>query len=154
MENEKYRQKVGITIFSFLDSFNETEKAELLGKLFSSCVIDRYNYNIFIEFANVLEDIMISDIKLLKFLYKKRDGKYYLVKNKIMEKYENHNEVLKFSGINRLINLNLINNKGNVVPEDIENPEEDMDNGYFSLDDYYFAVKINVLGKLFYESIM
>lgn len=155
IRDKKYRQKVGSTIFSFLNNFNELEKADLLGTLFKNYILDKYSYEIFIEFANAVENIMISDLNLLSYLYKNRHNKYYLLGNLDIENFTDDKKLLLFSSARRLTNLNIISSKDNIMFDEIENPEENMsENGYFQSGGHDLALKINNLGILFFENVI
>lgn len=155
MERRDYRQKVGGAIFSFLSNYNELEKANLLGKIFTNYILGKYDYDVFIEFANIVENMMISDIKLLRFLYKNKDRKYYLLGNVSIDGFTGKNEILVFSSARRLINLNIVGTQSNILYNNIENPLENMDeSGYFHLDGKHMVVKLIELGELFFESII
>lgn len=154
MEDRQYREKVGGTIFNFINNFNELEKSDLLGKLFRRYILEQYSYEMFIEFSNIVENMMISDLNLLNFLYKNRDKRYYLIGNIDIKNFTEDRKLLMFSSARRLINLNVIDSLDSILYEQIENPKDNMDeDAYFQLGGHELAIKINNLGKLFFENI-
>lgn len=155
MKNKQYREKVGNTIFNFINNFNELKKSNLLGKLFVNYILDSYSYEMFMEFSNVVENMRIVDLELLDYLYKNREKNFYLIGNLDIKDMTKDRKILMFSSGRRLINLNVVNGSNNILYGDIENPEDNMsEDGYFQLGVHELAVKINDLGTLFYESII
>ncbi|MFW9874720.1 MAG: hypothetical protein ACFFG0_16555 [Candidatus Thorarchaeota archaeon] len=108
-EDSKYKQKVIDNLVIIIERLNSEKKAEILAKLFTAYLEGAYDWDSFLDLSSCIEQLLLVDFKLLKFLFKNESG--YVVKN---IKIDSVNFFMMFASSERLKTFGFIDDDSKV----------------------------------------